>query len=65
MRTTLTIDDAIFKALKDLAHRSGKRFKEVVNETLRARLNARRAPEAKRYRVKPVFGRRGAGYQSG
>ena len=54
MRTTLTIDDAIAKALKDLAHRSDKPFKEVVNETLRAGLNARRAPKAKRYRVKPA-----------
>ena len=54
MRTTLTIDDAIAKALKDLAHRSNRPFKEVVNEILRAGLSARRAPKAKRYRVKPV-----------
>jgi predicted transcriptional regulator len=36
MRTTLTIDDAIAKALQDLAHRSNKPFKQVLNETLRA-----------------------------
>ena len=54
MRTTLTIDDRIAKALKNLAHRSNKPFKEVVNETLRAGLSARRAPKAKPYRVKPA-----------
>jgi hypothetical protein len=54
MRTTLTIDDGIAKALKELAHRSNKPFKEVVNETLRAGLSAQRAPKAKPYRVEPV-----------
>ena len=55
MRTTLTIDDRIAKALKTLAHRSGKPFKRVVNETLLAGLAAREAPgKARPYRVKPV-----------
>ena len=54
MRTTLTSDDAIAKALRDLAHRSSKPFKQVVNETLRAGLSARRMPKAKPYRVKPA-----------
>ena len=54
MRTTLTIDDGIAKALKNLAHRSNKPFKEVVNDTLRAGLSAKRIPKAKPYRVKPV-----------
>ena len=54
MRTTLTIDDAIARALRDLAHRSDKSFKEVVNETLRAGLNARRVRKAKPYRVQPA-----------
>jgi hypothetical protein len=54
MRTTLTIEDRIAKALKALAHRSGKPFKQVVNETLRAGLAARDAPKAKPYRLKPV-----------
>jgi hypothetical protein len=53
MRTTLTIDDGIAKALKDLAHRSGKPFKQVVNETLRAGLAAG-TPRRKPYRVKPA-----------
>ena len=50
----MTIDDDIAKALKDLAHRSDRPFKEVVNETLRAGLSAKRVPRAKPYRVKPV-----------
>ena len=54
MRTTLTLDDRIAKALKLLAHRSGKPFKQVVNETLQAGLSARDAPKAKPYRLKPV-----------
>ena len=54
MRTTLTIDDAIARALKDLAHRSNKPFKQVVNEILQAGLTAKRPPKAKRYRVQPA-----------
>jgi hypothetical protein len=52
MRTTLTLDDRIAKALKALAHRSGKPFKQVVNETLLAGLAAGGAPKPKPYRVK-------------
>ena len=55
MRTTLTIDDKIAKALKDAAHRSGKSYKQVVNETLRAGLSINRVMDnAKPYRLKPV-----------
>ena len=55
MRTTLTIDDNIAKALKDAAHRSGKSYKQVVNETLRAGLSSNRIVDnAKPYRLKPV-----------
>jgi hypothetical protein len=54
MRTTLTIDDAIAKALRDLAHESDESFKEVVNETLRAGLRAREGPSFTPYRVRPV-----------
>jgi hypothetical protein len=48
------IDDAIAKALKDLAHRSNKPFKHVVNETLRAGLSAPGVRKSKRYKVKPA-----------
>ena len=55
MRTTLTLDEQIAKALKDAAHRTGKPFKQVVNETLRAGLAAGHASaRARRYRVKPA-----------
>jgi hypothetical protein len=55
MRTTLTIDDRIARLLKSVAHRSGKPFKQVVNETLEAGLAARAAPARGRpYRVKPA-----------
>jgi hypothetical protein len=54
MRTTLTIDDGIVKALKDLAHRSNRPLKDVVNDTLRAGLEARAERKAKRYVMRPV-----------
>ena len=40
MRTTLTIDDKLAAALKKRAFETGKPFKEVVNEALRAGLEA-------------------------
>jgi hypothetical protein len=39
MRTTLTIDDALLRQLRQKALDSGKPFKQVVNDTLRAGLN--------------------------
>lgn len=55
MRTTLTLDEQIAKALKNAAHRTGKPFKQVVNETLRAGLVAAHASAKPRpYRVKPA-----------
>lgn len=53
MRTTLTIDERLARDLKEIAHRSGKPFKQVVNETLHAGLSAKKAPKARRYRLKP------------
>lgn len=55
MRTTLTIEDEIGTALREKAFRSGRTFKEVVNETLRDGLAAgTAAPKARRYRLKPA-----------
>lgn len=55
MRTTLTIDDNIARQLKEIVHRSGKPFKTVVNEALRAGIeNNRIATAARPYRLKPV-----------
>lgn len=55
MRTTLTLDDDVADKLKRLARRSGRAFREVVNETLRRGLLAdaagtRRAPFTVRVR---------------
>jgi len=50
----LTLDDRIAKALKALVYRSGKPFKQVVNETLEAGLVARETPKPRPYRLKPV-----------
>ena len=53
MRTTLTLDDKIVQDLKNLVHRTGKPFKQVVNETLQAGLGVQGSPKARRYRLKP------------
>lgn len=55
MRTTLTIDDRIARALKAIAHKSGKPFKQILNETLQAGLAASEVPaRARPYRVQPA-----------
>jgi hypothetical protein len=54
MRTTLTIDDQLAQELKEVAHKAGKPFKEVVNETLRKGLRSKRAPSSKPYRLATV-----------
>jgi len=55
MRTTLTIDDSLAELLKKQAYETGKPFKQVVNEALRAGLeNARAVPAARPYRLEPA-----------
>lgn len=55
MRTTLTIEDGTFQKLKSIGHRTGKSFKAVVNEALRAGIaNDRIASPARAYRTEPV-----------
>ena len=55
MRTTLTIDDGTARKLKQLAHETGKSYKDVVNATLRRGLLAGRSGnKAKPYRLKTV-----------
>jgi len=55
MRTTLTLDDDLAVALKEVAYRSQRSFKAVVNETLRAGLQAENAPaRSRRYRLSVV-----------
>jgi plasmid stability protein len=52
MRTTLTLDDDVGAKLKAEARRSGRSFREIVNETLRRGLATRRtAPTQEPFRV--------------
>jgi plasmid stability protein len=44
-RTTLTLDTDVAAKLKDAAARSGRSFKETVNEALRRGLTASRLPQ--------------------
>lgn len=59
MRTTLTIDDDLAIALKDLARSSGKSFKAVVNEVMRTGLTTGEKPPAAREPFKVIAARRG------
>ncbi len=53
MRTTLTLDDDVAHKLKAVMRKSGKSFKETLNEYLRIGLNTRESiPVRKRFRVK-------------
>lgn len=48
MRTTLTIEDALAKELKELVRRSGRSFKQVVNDALRAGIRGLRIANTSR-----------------
>lgn len=53
VRTTLTLDDDVAAKLKAEATRSGRAFRDVVNETLRDGLTVRRPPRRREpFRVK-------------
>jgi hypothetical protein len=54
MRTTLTLDDDVATDLRRLARKTGRPFKAVVNEALRAGIRARQSPPAKPYRLEPA-----------
>jgi hypothetical protein len=54
MRTTLTIDDALLRQLRQRALDMGKPFKQVVNDTLRAGLSQAAPRERVPYRC-PTF----------
>ena len=54
MRTTLTIDDDVLDKARDLATKLGTPFRQVVNEALRAGLDAVAKPATKKtYRTRP------------
>ena len=53
VRTTLTLDDDIAARLGEVAKKSGRPLKQVVNETLRLGLNAKRTMKPrKRFTVR-------------
>ncbi len=54
MRTTLTIDDRLAAALKEKAFKSGKSFKQVVNETIARGLKEtpQKPARKKRFKIK-------------
>lgn len=52
MRTTLTLDEDVAAKIKSLARRTGKAFRDVVNETLRRGLSGSPAPSREPFRVK-------------
>jgi hypothetical protein len=54
MRTTSTLDDQVAKELKEVAHRTGKPFKDIVNETLRNGLGSKHVRSPKAYRLATV-----------
>jgi len=54
MRATITIDDGLLRQLRQQALDSGKPFKQVVNETLRAGLDRSSSPARAPYRC-PAF----------
>jgi plasmid stability protein len=49
VRTTMTLDDDVAEALRNLAHERHQPFKQVVNETLRRGLRPQRTPQPKSY----------------
>lgn len=53
MRTTLTLDDDVADALKELARRFELTFKQVVNDTLRRGLSPVSDEPRTPYQVKP------------
>lgn len=54
MRTTLTLDEDISAKLKAEVRKSGRPFKQLVNDLLRSALNSRRQlPRAEPFRIRP------------
>lgn len=67
VRTTLTLDDDIAAKLREQVRKSGKPFKEVVNEALRTGLNTTEPAKARKrfvVRAKPAGLRPGLSYDN-
>ena len=54
MRTTVTLDPDVATELTRRARRSGKPFRDVLNDAVRRGLRAQDAPPEKPYRLRPV-----------
>lgn len=55
MRTTVTLDDRVAAELKRISVDTGRPFKDVINETIRASLALRQQPPPTPYRLRPSF----------
>ena len=62
MRTTLTIEDSVDRKLKELAFKTGKSYKQVVNETLKKGLSLRDYPKQEYSLTPRDMGEPAAGY---
>lgn len=51
MRTTLTLDEDVRAKLEAEMRKSGRSFKETVNDVLRIGLTARQKPPAKPFKI--------------
>lgn len=56
MRTTIRIDDTLYRRAKEYAARSGKTVGEVIEDALRASFQSRRGPRVERLPDLPTFG---------
>ena len=66
MRTTVTLDDDTARQLCEDMQRSGRTFKEAINEAIRVGLSARRQPESVRFEIsaRPLGIRAGMSYDN-
>jgi hypothetical protein len=56
VRTTIRIDDALYRRVKEHAARSGRSVGEVIEDALRAALQPRRSPAPEAPPDLPIYG---------
>jgi hypothetical protein len=54
MRTTLTLDPDVAADLKRRARKTGRPFRQILNDAVRAGLRAQDAPAPRPYKLKPI-----------
>lgn len=62
MRTTLTLDEDVAAKLKSEMRATGKPFKEVVNESIRLGLMAKKQRPRKPFKVRDIGARMGLNF---